>query len=82
METYPRRVEPNIGTCGITIEKLSESEWLTGTSWLEDHPDDWPLSLQQSYVIPDDDAEVAVIVNTSMFQDLPVFWNKFSNFSK
>ena len=82
METYPRRVEHNIGTRGITIEKLSESEWLTGPSWLEDHPDERPLSLQPINVIPDDDAEVAVIAITSMSQELPVYRNKFSYFSK
>ena len=30
----------DIGTRGITIEKLSESEWLTGPSWLKDKPND------------------------------------------
>ena len=72
----------DIGTRDITIEKLSESEWLTGPSWLRDHPDDWPLSLQPMNVIPDDHAEVAVVANTSMTQELAVKWNKFRSFSK
>ena len=72
----------DIGTHGITIEKLSESEWLTGRSWLRDHPDDWPLSLQPINVIPDDHAEVAVVANTSMSQELAVKRYKFSSFSK
>ena len=72
----------DIGTRGITIEKLSESEWLPGPSWLRDHPDDWPLSLQPINVIPDDHAEVAVVANASMTQELAVKWNKFSSFSK
>ena len=40
-------LNPNdIGTRGNTLEKLTESEWLPGTIWLKDHPDEWPLSLQ------------------------------------
>ena len=46
----PGELNPSdIGTRGITVEKLSESEWLTGPLWLKDHPDDWPLSLQATY---------------------------------
>ena len=72
----------DIGTRGITTEKLSENEWLTGPSWLKDQPDDWPLSLHPIHVISDDHAEVAVIANTSMTQEPPVDWKKFSSFSK
>ena len=35
----------DIGTQGTIIQKLSESEWLSGPLWLTDHPDNWPLSL-------------------------------------
>ena len=35
----------DIGTRGITIEKLTKSDWLSGTIWLTDHPDLWLLSL-------------------------------------
>ena len=59
----------DIGTRGITIEKLSDSEWLTGPSWLRDHPDDWPLSSQPVNVIREDHAEVAVVANTRMTQE-------------
>ena len=72
----------DIGTRGIIIEKLSKSEWLTGRSRFNDHPNDWILSLQPINVISDDHAENAVIANTSMTQEVPVTWNKFSNFSK
>ena len=72
----------DIGTRGITIEKLSESEWLTGPSWLKDQPEDWPLSLSPIHVNSDDHAEVALIANTSMTQEPPVDWKKISSFSK
>ena len=72
----------DIGTLVMILEKLSERVWLTGPSWLKDHPDDWPSSLQPINVIPDDHAEVAVIANTSMTQELAVNWNIFSSFSK
>ena len=70
------------GTRGITIEKLSESVWLTGPSWMKDQPEDWPLSLHPIHLISYDHAEVAVIANTSMTQEPPVDWKKFSSFSK
>ena len=72
----------DIGTRGITIEKLSDSELLTGPSWLRDHPDDWPLSSQPVNVIREDHAEVAVVANTRMTQELAVNWKTFSSFSK
>ena len=58
------------GTRGITLEKLSESDWLTGLSWLKEHPDDWLLCLQQINVGSDDHGEVAAIANTSMSQSV------------
>ena len=72
----------DIGTRGITIEKLTESDWLSGPIWLKDHPDDWPSSLQPVTLVPDDPAAVAVIANTSMTQEPIVDWSKFSSFSK
>ena len=30
----------DIGTRGSTIEKLTESDWLSGPIWLKDYPDD------------------------------------------
>ena len=59
----------DIGTRGITIDKLFESEWLTGPPWLKDHPDDWPSTWQPINVISDDHAEVAVTANTNMTQE-------------
>ena len=72
----------DIGTRGITIEKLTESDWLSGSIWLKDHPDDWPSSLQPINLVPDDHAAVAVIANTSMTQEPIVDWSRFSSFSK
>ena len=71
----------DIRTRGITIDKLSESDWLTGPSWLKDHPDDWPLTLQPINAVPDDHAEIALIAYTSVTQELPVDWNKCNSFS-
>ena len=72
----------DIGTRGITIQKLTESDWLSGPIWLKDHPDDWPLSLQPVNLVPDENAAVAVIANTSMTQEPIVDWSRFSSFSK
>ena len=74
--------QSNIGTRGITIEKLTESDWLSGPIWLKDHPDDWPLSLQPINLVPDVHAAVAVSANTSMTQEPIVDWSRFSSFSK
>ena len=38
----------DIGTRGITIEKLSESDWLSGPTWLKDKSENWPTSLPRS----------------------------------
>ena len=49
---------------------------------MKNHPDDWPLSLQPINVVPGAHAEVAVIANTSVSQELPVDWNNISSFSE
>ena len=72
----------DIGTRGTTIEKLIESEWLSGPIWLKDNLEDWPLSLQPINLASDDHAAVAVIANTSMTQEPIVDWSRFSCFSK
>ena len=72
----------DIGTRGITIQKLTESDWLSGPIWLKDHPDDGSLSLQPVNLVPDESAAVAVIANTSMTQEPIVDWSRFSSFSK
>ena len=59
----------DIGTREITIQKLTESDWLYGPIWLKDHPDDVPVSLQPITLVPDVHAAVAVIANTSMTQE-------------
>ena len=72
----------DIGTRGITVQKLTESDWLSGPIGLKDHPDDWPLSLQPINLVPDEHAAVAVFANTSMTQEPIVDWSRFSSFSK
>ena len=40
-----RKLNPaDIGTRGMTVEALKESEWLTGPAWLSETEDDWPRS--------------------------------------
>ena len=56
----------DIGKRGITIEKMTESDFLFAPIWLKYHPDDWPLSLQTNNLVPDDHAVVTVIVNTNV----------------
>ena len=72
----------DIGTRGITIAKLTESDRISGPIWLKDLPDDWPSSLQPINLVPDDHAAVAVIENLSMTQEPIVDWSRFSSFSK
>ena len=71
-----------IGTQGITIEKLTESDWLSGPIWLKDKPNDWPSFLQPNNLVPDDHAAVAVIANTSITQEPIVDWSRLSSFFK
>ena len=75
-------IPSDIGTRGITIQKLTESDSLSGPVWLKDHPDDWPFSLQPINLVPDEDAAVAVIANSSTSKGPIVDWSRFSSFSK
>ena len=72
----------DIGTRGITIEKLSESDWLSGPNWLKDQSENWPTSLAPVSSVIEDHRQVAGIANNSMVGDSPIDWNRFSSFSK
>ena len=72
----------DIGTRGITIEKLCESDWLSGPTWLKDKSENWPISLAPVSSVIEDRTQVAAIANNSMVGDSPIDWNRFSSFSK
>ena len=72
----------DIGTRGITIEKLCESDWLSGPTWLKDKSENWPISLAPVNSVIEDHTQVAAIANNSMVGDSPIDWNRFSSSSK
>ena len=72
----------DIGTRGITIEKLSESDWLSGPTWLKNQSENWPISLAPVSSVIEDHTQVAGIASNSMVGDSPIDWNRFNSFSK
>ena len=72
----------DIGTRGITIEKLSESDWLSGPTWLKDQYENWPISLAPVSSVIEEHTQVAGIANNNMVGNCPIDWNRFSSFSK
>ena len=72
----------DIGTRGITIEKLSESDWLSGPTWLKEKSENWSISLAPVSSVIEDHTQIAAIANNSMVGDSPIDWNRFSSFSK
>ena len=72
----------DIGTRGITIEKLSESDWLSGPTWLKDKSENWPISSPPVSSVIEDHTQVAAIANNSLVGDSPIDWNRFSSSSK
>ena len=72
----------DIGARAISIEKLSESDWLSGPTWLKDQSENWPISLAPVSSVIKDHAQVAGIAKNSMVGDSPIDWNRFSSFSK
>ena len=72
----------DIGTRGITFEKLSESDWLSGPNWLKNQSENWPISSAPVSSVIEDHTQVEGIANTSMVGDSPIDWNRFTSFSK
>ena len=68
----------DIGTCGITIEKLSESDWLFGPTWFKSQSKNWPISRIPVILVIEGHTQVAGIANNSMVGD---HWNQFNSFS-
>ena len=56
----------DIGTRGITIEKLSERDWTSGPNWLKDQSKNWPISSAPVSSVIEDHTQVAAIANNSM----------------
>ena len=72
----------DIGTREITIEKVSESDWLSGSTWFKNQSENWPISLAPVSSVIEDFTHVAGIANSSMVGDSPIDWDRFSSFSK
>ena len=72
----------DIGTRGITIEKLAENDWLSGPTWLKDQSENWPISLAPVSSVTEDHTQVAGNENNSMVGGSPIDWKRFSSFSK
>ena len=72
----------DFGIRGITIEKVSESDWLSGPTWLKNQSENWPLVLAPVSLVIEVQTQVAGISNNSMVGDSPIDWNLFSSFSK
>ena len=72
----------DIGTRGITIEKLSKNDWLSGATWLKDFSENWSIFLAPVSSVIGGHTQVAGIANNSMVGVSPIDWNRFSSFSK
>ena len=72
----------DIGTRGLTIEKLSDSDWLSGPTWLKNQSEIWLISSAPVSLVLEGHSQVAGIANNSMVGDSPIDCNRFSSFSK
>ena len=54
----------DIGTRGVTLEQLRESEWLHGPAWLQDEPENWP---EQKLVEHEDEQTWTIASRESIF---------------
>ena len=57
----------DIGTRGMTVELLKESQWLNGPAWLKQNPEKWPKPFnthQTSEENPDEEVALAAKVET------------------
>ena len=70
------------GTREITIEKLSEGDWLSGPTWLKDQSEKRPISLAPVNLVIEGHTQVAEIANNIMVGNSTIDWNRFSSFSK
>ena len=64
----------DVGTRGVTVSELLESEWLNGPAWLKRNPGSVP---EQAKLVEDDD--LALMANPSeSLKD----WSGFSNYKR
>ena len=64
----------DIGTRGVTLEQLRESEWLHGPAWLQDKPENWP----EQHLVEHKDEQTWTIASRESILD----WTRFSQFKR
>ena len=64
----------DIGTRGVTLEQLRESEWLHGPAWLQDEPENWP----EQQLVEHEDEQTWTIASRESILD----WTRFSQFKR
>ena len=64
----------DIGTRGVTVSQLLESEWLNGPAWLKQNPGSWP---EQVKLVDDDD--IALMTNPT---ENVIDWSRFSKYER
>ena len=69
----------DIGTRGMTVEALKESEWLTGPAWLTETEDAWPKAPEKLQFSIREEPEP--VMEAALME--PAFeWERFSSFKK
>ena len=69
----------DIGTRGMTVEALKESEWLTGPAWLTETEDAWPKAPEKLQFSIREEPEP--VMEAAVME--PAFeWERFSSFKK
>ena len=69
----------DIGTRGMTVEALKESEWLTGPGWLTETEDAWPKAPEKLQFSNQEEQEA--IMEAAVME--PAFeWERFGSFKK
>ena len=70
----------DIGTRGMTVQDLNDSEWITGPAWLTKQSTEWPE--QPEYFNPVETTdEVINLTADSEPKDVFINWNRFSRYS-
>ena len=64
----------DIGTRGVTVSQLLESEWLNGPAWLKQRPGSWP---EQPMLVDDDDIALMTTPAESIID-----WSRFSKYKR
>ena len=67
-------IPADIGTRGITVSQLLESEWLNGPAWLKQNPGSWPVQVK---LVDDDD----IVLMTNPTESV-IDWSRFSKYKR